>query len=242
MRTGGSKGCIPDEFLESAKLTNAAFTLSMANSGPNSGGSQFFVNVVDNDFLDWFDPLNESRHPVFGRVTAGQEVCRSISEVPTDADCPKTPVQVTCVTLEGVPPPPPPPPPPPAVTPADGVQTVPGHKTSYSVAKAGVSGAAITKGCTATVHAKGSVGSRQFWCTRDKGEEPFTYTAGVGEVIVGWDKGCLGMRVGEVRLLTIPADEGYEEEGFPAWGIPGGATLSFELECLDVKGVGVQSV
>jgi cyclophilin family peptidyl-prolyl cis-trans isomerase len=45
-------------------------TLSMANTGaPNSGGSQFFINTVHNDFLDWFRPdLGESQHPVFGKV------------------------------------------------------------------------------------------------------------------------------------------------------------------------------
>lgn len=42
------------------------------------------------------------------------------------------------------------------------------------------------------------------------------------------------MKVGEQRVLTIPADEGYGSKGFPAWGIPGGATLQFTLECLKI--------
>merc|ERR1712031_80863 len=48
--------------------SNEPGTLSMANTGrPNSGGSQFFLNVVHNDFLDWFSP-GESKHPVFGKL------------------------------------------------------------------------------------------------------------------------------------------------------------------------------
>ena len=54
--TGGpSWGDIKDEF--TVKLSNEPLTLSMANTGtPNSGGSQFFINTVRNDFLDWFSP------------------------------------------------------------------------------------------------------------------------------------------------------------------------------------------
>ena len=47
------------------------------------------------------------------------------------------------------------------------------------------------------------------------------------QVIKGWDQGCLGMKVGEVRQLTIPADEGYGANGFPAWGIPPNGGLYF---------------
>jgi len=46
-------------------------------------------------------------------------------------------------------------------------------------------------------------------CGQDAGQKPFTYQAGVGGVITGWDQGCLGMSIGEVRNLKIPADEGY---------------------------------
>lgn len=45
--------------------------------------------------------------------------------------------------------------------------------------------------------------------TKDPGQEPFTYKAGVGQVITGWDQGLLGMKLGEVRELLIPANEGY---------------------------------
>ena len=52
---------------------------------------------------------------------------------------------------------------------------------------------------------------------------------------IGWDQGCLGMSLGEVRVLTIPASEGYGKGGFPEWGIPPGATLQFTMECLDIE-------
>ncbi|MBN1576718.1 MAG: peptidylprolyl isomerase [Chitinispirillaceae bacterium] len=94
--TGGPPhGRIRDEFPEDAKLSNEPGTLSMANTGePDSGGSQFFINTVHNDFLDWFTP-GASRHPVFGRVTEGMEVVTAIESTPTDAgDRPVTPVKM----------------------------------------------------------------------------------------------------------------------------------------------------
>merc|ERR1712070_90017 len=94
-----------------------------------------------------------------------------------------------------------------------------------------------SKGCTATVHALGVIkeSGNKFWSTKDPGQQPFTYNAGVGGVIKGWDQGCLGMKGGEVRKLMIPAEEGYGAGGFPAWGIPPKATLQFEIEVLNVK-------
>ena len=99
------------------------------------------------------------------------------------------------------------------------------------------SGKEITKGSTATVHATGVVkeSGQKFWSTKDPGQEPFTYQAGVGGVIKGWDQGCLGMKIGAVRKLDIPADEGYGAQGFPAWGIPPNGGLNFEIEVLSIK-------
>ena len=59
--------------------------------------------------------------------------------------------------------------------------------------------------------------------------------AGVNKVIKGWDQGCLGMKIGAVRKLDIPADEGYGAQGFPAWGIPPNGGLNFEIEVLSIK-------
>ena len=96
--TGGPPwGDIKDEF--TAKISNEPMTLSMANTGrPNSGGSQFFINTVHNSFLDWFSP-GASRHPVFGKVTTGQDIVKKIEGTPTTDDRPNTPVKVIKITI-----------------------------------------------------------------------------------------------------------------------------------------------
>lgn len=77
--TGGPGYAIPDEFVEGKYLTNVRGTIAMANSGPNTGGSQFFINLVDNKALDFNVPdQNNSQHPVFGRVLKGMDVVDTI--------------------------------------------------------------------------------------------------------------------------------------------------------------------
>jgi peptidylprolyl isomerase len=70
---GGPGYTIKDELPRTNR--NARGTISMANAGPNTGGSQFFINVVDNRRLD-------DKHPAFGKVVAGMEVVDAISRVP----------------------------------------------------------------------------------------------------------------------------------------------------------------
>ena len=54
----------------------------MANSGdPDTGGSQFFINLKDNKHLDFFNGESESAHPVFGKITEGMDVLRKIEQV-----------------------------------------------------------------------------------------------------------------------------------------------------------------
>ena len=80
---GGPGYTIEDEFGHGH--SNVRGTISMANTGrPNSGGSQFFINVVDNTYLDKEDPRTPSAHPVFGTVIPGMEVADAISKVKTD--------------------------------------------------------------------------------------------------------------------------------------------------------------
>ena len=57
------------------------------------------------------------------------------------------------------------------------------------------------------VHATGIVQEtdKKFWSTKDPGQKPFEYRAGVGGVITGWDKGLLGARIGETRKINIPS-------------------------------------
>ena len=116
------------------------------------------------------------------------------------------------------------------------MEAIPGINTTKRTVTAGSGDAEVEAGNTVTVHATGVVKetNKKFWSTKDPGQQPFTYQAGVGGVITGWDKGCLGMKVGEVRELVIPAAEGYGAGGFPAWGIPPGGTLTFTLECLAI--------
>src|SRR3989304_1683200 len=88
---GGPGYAIRDEF--TANNRNARGTISMANAGPNTGGSQFFINVADNHRLD-------PKHPVFGRVVGGSEVVDAISRPPTDGkDRPRTTVAVRKASL-----------------------------------------------------------------------------------------------------------------------------------------------
>lgn len=94
-------GNIPDEF--TAKITNAPGTLSMANTGrPNSGGSQFFINVNANNFLDWFDPSTPSKHPVFGKIIENYELVEKISQVKTRDDNPLTPIEMLTIEIDGI--------------------------------------------------------------------------------------------------------------------------------------------
>merc|ERR1712014_447008 len=90
-RFGG--GNIEDENI--SRDTNAPGTLSMANCGaPNTGGSQFFLNVANNNFLDWFSP-GESKHPVFGKCCshADLDIIKKIVLVKTTDDRPNTPIK-----------------------------------------------------------------------------------------------------------------------------------------------------
>merc|ERR1711884_695082 len=84
-------GCIPDELTQ--KISNEPGTFSMANTGrKDSGGSQFFINVKHNSFLDWFDKSTESKHPVFGKVTENYELVEKITKVKTVRDNPVEPI------------------------------------------------------------------------------------------------------------------------------------------------------
>merc|ERR1712087_834805 len=82
--------------------SNKPGTLSMANTGqPNSGGSQFFMNVADNANLDWFSP-GQSKHPVFGKITGGMDVAVAISKVRTRSDRPVEPIRMISTTILGL--------------------------------------------------------------------------------------------------------------------------------------------
>ncbi|MBS3132390.1 peptidylprolyl isomerase [Candidatus Woesearchaeota archaeon] len=97
--TGNPGYAIQDEFIQG--LSNLRGTIAMANSGPNSGGSQFFINVVDNTYLDWDKPPMSSKHPVFGKVIEGMEVVDAISRAQTvPGDRPAKDIIVNKVTIQ----------------------------------------------------------------------------------------------------------------------------------------------
>ena len=90
--TGGPGYTFADEI--HANNNNNVGTISMANAGPNTNGSQFFINVNNNNFLD-------TKHTVFGHVTAGMDVVNEIVSTPTGAqDRPVEPITITSIDLQ----------------------------------------------------------------------------------------------------------------------------------------------
>lgn len=90
--TGGPGYSFADEIR--ANNRNDIGTISMANAGPNTNGSQFFINVANNNFLD-------TKHTVFGTVTAGMDVVSLIENTPVDSrDKPVEPMVIVTVTAE----------------------------------------------------------------------------------------------------------------------------------------------
>ena len=90
--TGGPGYKFDDEIMKNNK--NNINTIAMANAGPNTNGSQFFINATDNNFLD-------TKHTVFGKVTAGLDVVKAKNSVATGPnDRPKEPVILKSITLK----------------------------------------------------------------------------------------------------------------------------------------------
>ena len=90
--TGGPGYTFEDEIV--SELSNIVGTISMANAGPNTNGSQFFINVGDNVFLD-------GKHAVFGEVVSGMEIVQSISKAAkNERDVPSEAVVVESIVIE----------------------------------------------------------------------------------------------------------------------------------------------
>lgn len=84
---------IQDEFTHEGGNKNNKYTISMANAGPNTGSSQFFINLADNNFLD-------GKHPTFGEVVEGKDVVDKIAAVQTGAgDRPVEEVKIIKATV-----------------------------------------------------------------------------------------------------------------------------------------------
>lgn len=119
-------------------------------------------------------------------------------------------------------------------TPMSKIKTTTGLE--YEIIKEGT-GAIPTKGKPVTVHytgwldVAGNPGTK-FDSSHDR-KQPFTFVIGMGQVIRGWDEGVMGMKVGEVRRLYIPANLGYGAYGAGRI-IPANANLIFDVELLNV--------
>ncbi len=239
--TGGPGYQFPDEFAAELKH-DAAGVFSMANSGPDSNGSQFFITLKETPWLD-------GRHSVFGRVVEGLDVLKTIVQddkmdrieiirqgsaargFKTDQDAWNTrvaTVQEKRKAGEA------------ARREADisafmlrwpGLQ--PDANGIYQKTVKQGSGDPVLKGQKISVLYKGMfIDGKSFDQSALHGG-PFSFRAGMGEVIEGWDKVVITMRKGEKRIAVFPPELAYGSSG--AGGIiPPNAFLVFEIEVVSI--------
>jgi peptidylprolyl isomerase len=241
--SGGPGYRFPDEIVPTLKHDGPGI-LSMANAGPGTNGSQFFITHKDTPWLD-------GKHTVFGRVVEGQNVVNAIQqgdkinkvsiirngslanqfkadqaafdallrEVNAGA-ADKTKVQrdadIAFINTKY----------------PNAVQTPSGIK--YVGQKKG-SGNKPALGKTVQVNYKGSFLSGQVFDSSDMHGGPIEFQAGVGAVIKGWDEMLLDMQIGEKRLVIIPPELAYGERGAGGGVIPPNSFLVFEMELVGVK-------
>jgi len=231
---GGPGYQFDDEFHPDLKH-NKPGTISMANSGPATNGSQFFITHGKTDWLD-------GKHTVFGYVIEGQDVINNI----TQGDI------IDSVTIErhGV-----------AAKEWDALKAfeefnssgetrkqsavdaadkamstlVKGMKKTtsglyYTITKEG-EGEHPPKGANVSVHYKGTLVDGTVFDSSYQRDQPIEFSVGVGQVIPGWDEGILLLNKGAAARFVIPSHLGYGAKG--AGGvIPADATLIFEVELI----------
>ena len=220
--------------------------LSMANSGPNTNGSQFFITEVATPWLD-------GRHTIFGKVIQGLETIDVIANVEKGSqDKPKDDIVINKVTIftigeeyqnynaekifnegknkikennqaleakkfEQI---------------KEGMQQTPSG-LYYKITKQG-EGKRAEKGTVVSVHYSGKLVSGQEFDNSFRRGQPIEFPVGIGQVIRGWDEGILLLKEGDAATFLIPPDLGYGARG--AGGvIPPNAWLIFDVELVKVK-------
>lgn len=226
-----------DEFHPSLKHDRPG-VLAMANSGPASNGSQFYITHVPTSWLD-------NKHTVFGHVIEGQDVVDAVAQgdkldaveiIRVGEEAEKWNAIEAFIALKG------------ARLKRDAAlkaeseakmeQLAAGFdKTDsglrYKMIQKG-DGKKAEAGKTVSVHYEGSLENGKVFDSSYPRKKPIEFRLGQGQVIEGWDEGIALLQVGDKARFVIPSDLGYGASG--AGGvIPPHATLIFDVELMDVK-------